>query len=156
MAGRTGEPIVGKPSEKRYGKAPRPVRLYPINVDDAKADVMSALALVAPGPGYIHLPESVDEEYFAQLCAEHRETRYNKAGIATHTVWVQDRDRNEALDCAVLCLAAFRLLNPNIRQMAETLAKTAPPVDPTAAPAATPAAPPSRERRAARSSYLQR
>lgn len=156
VAGRTGEPIVGKPSEKRYGKAPRPVRLYPINVDDAKADVMSALALVAPGPGYIHLPESVDEEYFAQLCAEHRETRYNKAGIATHTVWVQDRDRNEALDCAVLCLAAFRLLNPNIRQMAETLAKTAPPVDPTAAPAATPAAPPSRERRAARSSYLQR
>jgi phage terminase large subunit GpA-like protein len=27
---------------------------------------------------------------------------------------VQDRERNEALDTAVLCLAAFKLLNPNI------------------------------------------
>jgi phage terminase large subunit GpA-like protein len=114
---------VGKPSEKRSGRNPRPVRLYPINVDDAKAEVMNSLGLAAPGPGYMHFPvhlDTVHEEYFAQLCAEHRETRYNKAGVATHFVWVLDRDRNEALDTAVLTLAAYRLLNPNIRQMAET------------------------------------
>jgi phage terminase large subunit GpA-like protein len=67
----------------------------------------------------------VDEEFFAQLCAEHRETRYNKSNVATHTVWVQDRERNEALDCSVLALAAKRLLNPNIKQMAEMLAAAA-------------------------------
>jgi phage terminase large subunit GpA-like protein len=125
FAGRSGEPIVGKPSEKRYGRSPRPVRLYPVNVDDAKADVVSSLALLEPGPGSTHFPlhvDTIDEEYFAQLCAEHRETRRNKLGVATHMVWVVDRERNEALDTAVLCLAARKLLNPNIRQMSEQLA----------------------------------
>lgn len=126
--GRSGEPIVGKAAEKTYGKHGRPVRLHPINVDDGKGDVMAALALVEPGPGYMHFPlrlDTVDEEFFAQLCAEHRETRYNKAGVATHSVWVLDRDRNEALDCSVLCLAAFKRLNPNIRQLTERLAAQA-------------------------------
>lgn len=124
VAGRSGEPIVGKPSEKRYGRASRPVRLYPINVDDAKGEIIASLALPVPGPGAMHFPtrvETVDEEFFAQLCAEHRETRYSKRGVATHYVWVKDRDRNEALDAAVLALAAFRLLNPNIRQIADRL-----------------------------------
>ncbi|KKN01848.1 hypothetical protein LCGC14_1123650 [marine sediment metagenome] len=131
-AGKIGEPIVGKPSEKRYGNKPRPVRLYPVNVDDGKADVMGSAALADAGPGYMHFPmiDTVDEEFFAQLCAEHRETRSNKAGIATHMVWVQDRARNEALDCAVLSLAAFRLLNPNIQQMQQALAAEPPPPSP--------------------------
>lgn len=124
-AKRSGEPIVGKPSEKRYGSRPRPVRLYPINVDDAKRDVLNCLTVVEPGPGAMHFPirvDTVDEEYFAQLCAEHRETVYNKGGVATHTVWVLDRERNEALDTAVLALAAFKRLNPNLNQLAELLA----------------------------------
>jgi phage terminase large subunit GpA-like protein len=128
FAGRSGNPIVGKPSEVRYGKNPRPVPLYPINVDDAKTDILNALTLVGAGPGEMHFPlhvDTVDEEFFAQLCAEHRETRYNKSNVATHTVWVQDRERNEALDCSVLALAAKRLLNPNIKQMAEMLAAAA-------------------------------
>lgn len=165
FAGKSGEPIVGKPSEKRYGKNPRPVRLWPVNVDDAKAEVMNSLSLEAPGPGYLHFPvhlDTVHEEYFAQLCAEHRETRYNKAGVATHFVWVLDRDRNEALDTAVLALAAYRLLNPNIRQMAETLAAI--PVAPpgVGAPSSghqhptppAPSTPPDQGRRVGRSRYL--
>lgn len=155
MAGRSGEPIVGRVSEKAYGRRARPVRLYPINVDDAKAEIMAAVALATPGPGYMHFPERVDEDYFAQLCAEHRETRYNKSKVATHSVWVQDRQRNEALDTAVLALAAVRLLNPNIRHMAETLAAAAPPPgggDPGPAPAQQPAQP--MERRVGRSKYL--
>lgn len=163
VGGKSAEPIVSKPTEKRYGKNPRPVRLYWINTDDAKADVMSSLALVAPGPGYIHFPsrlESITEEFFAQLCAEHKETRYNKAGVATHVVWVQDRDRNEALDCAVLNLAAHRLLNPNIRQMLEQIEAAA--VDlqtpaPVRAPMPVPVSPPpTTGRRISRSSYLTR
>jgi phage terminase large subunit GpA-like protein len=81
--GKSGEPIVGKPSEKKSGRSARPVRLYPVNVDDAKADLLTAITLDAPGAGYMHFPvhlDAVDEEYFAQLCAEHKETIYNKGG----------------------------------------------------------------------------
>jgi len=162
IAGRSGEPIVGKPSEKRSGRSARPVRLYPINVDDAKSDVMAALALAAPGPGYIHFPlhlDTVDEEYFAQLCAEHPETRYSRAGVATHVVWVQDRDRNEALDTSVLALAALRLFNPNIRQMLDALRAAMPqPPPPDGAPPATPLPAPAwaPRPRVGRSGYLDR
>lgn len=157
--GRSGEPIVGKPSEKRYGRSPRPVRLYPINVDDAKGDLMGSLALPNPGPGYVHFPthlESIDEEYFAQLCAEHKETRYNKAGVATHVVWVQDRDRNEALDTAVLALAAYKLLNPNIAQMLALLAHIEHRAErsPTQSNPAPAHSTPERSRRSTRSRYL--
>lgn len=145
IAGRGGNPIVLKPSEVKYGKNPRPVRLYPVNVDDAKTDIMTALTLAAPGPGYMHFPlhvDTVQDEYFAQLCAEHKETRYNRSGIATHTVWVLDRERNEALDTAVLCLAAFKLLNPNLRQMQSVLVTTAVPVAPADPPTEPPPGPP--------------
>lgn len=157
VAGRSGEPIVGKVSEKTYGRRSRPVRLYPINVDDAKAEILGALSIVAAGPGYFHFPERVDEDFFSQLCAEHRETRYNKAKVATHTVWVQDRERNEALDCAVLCLAALKLLNPNLRHMAEELAAAAPPNGDGGggSPAPQPQARP-QQRRTGRSGYLGR
>lgn len=157
---RSGEPIVGKPSEKRHGRDARPVRLYPINVEDAKADVMNALSLAAPGPGYIHFPlhvDTIDDEYFAQLCAEHRETKYNRLGVATHQVWEQDRERNEALDTAVLCLAAYKLLNPNIRQMLEALgAHVARPAAPATStpPPESPARKPAAGRRFADSPYL--
>lgn len=113
IGGRHGDPIILNAVTK-----------VPINVnaDGAKADIMASVMLSAPGPGYAHFPERVDEEYFAQLCSEHSETRKNKAGVATEEVWIQDRTRNEALDTAVLALAAFRILaggkeNERIRQM---------------------------------------
>lgn len=165
IGGRSGEPIVGKASGKSYGKAPRPVRLWPINTDDAKSSIFDSLGLAAPGPGYIHFPMLLQEEFFAQLCAEHKEPRYNRAGVQTHVEWVQDRTRNEGLDLAVLCLAAFRLLRPNILQMAAVLAATpvpAVPAQPAATPAPAPApAPPPRPaarpvQRVSHSSYLGR
>lgn len=162
FAGRSGNPIVGKPSEVRYGKHPRPVPLFPINVDDAKTDILNALSLAAAGPGAMHFPlhvDTVDEEFFAQLCSEHRETRYNASGVATHTVWVQDREDNHALDCSVMALAAKRLLNPNIRQMAEQLGAAAAEAAKQAnkPPGSTPPSPataPSAQSRVGRSKYL--
>jgi phage terminase large subunit GpA-like protein len=150
IAGRSGEPIVGKAAQKTYGRRARPVLLYPVNVDDAKAEILASLALPVPGPGAMHFPVRVDtinDEFFAQLCAEHRETRYNKAGVATHYVWVQDRDRNDVLDGVVLTLAALRLLNPNLRDMAERIAaaaaaRAAPAAPAGVEPAGDPADPP--------------
>lgn len=147
-AGRSGEPIVGKAAQKTYGRRARPVLLYPVNVDDAKAEILASLALPGPGPGSMHFPLRVDtihDEFFAQLCAEHRETRYSRAGVATHYVWVQDRDRNDVLDATVLALAACRLLRPNLRDMAERIgAAAARPMPPaTGLPSAgDPAVPP--------------
>lgn len=159
FGGKSGEPIVGKPSEKRYGRSPRPVRLYPVNTDDAKAEILGALAQPVLGPGAMRFPidrDTINEEYFAQLTAEHRETRYNRGGVATHSVWVLDRERNEALDTAVLCLAAFRLLNPNLRQYADILASASPVATPPAGVAPPPPAPaaPAGRRRSS-SSYLR-
>ena len=163
VSGRAGEPIVVSGSEKRRGQRARPVKLWLVNTDDGKSDVFSGLEKVAAGPGYMHFPLSVDrvdDEYFAQLCAEHKETRYNKAGVKTHTVWVQDRPRNEALDTAVLCHAAFKLLNPNLRQMLEAIAAAAGQTKPSggAPPTSTPptAPRPPAGRRVARSGYLGR
>ncbi len=157
VAGRAGDVLVSKPSEKRYGRRPRPVRLYTINVDDAKADFLAAIAKTESGPGAMHFPDGADEEYLAQLCAEHRETRYAKSGVATHSVWVQDRERNEALDTAVLCLAAFRLLNPNLQHLAQVLDATKPGRDPAPGGGQPPPQTSRPQRpRAARSSYLGR
>lgn len=138
-AGKSGEPLVWRVSPPAQGhtgrgrsrgtaaarKVARPVALYHVNVDDAKALVMSSLALEIPGPNFMHFParvDSIDSEFFAQLCAEHRETRYNKGGVATHSVWVQDREANHALDAAVLALVAFRILRPNLAEMAQRIA----------------------------------
>jgi phage terminase large subunit GpA-like protein len=158
--GKSGNPIVGKPSPPRGS---RRVPLYPINVDDAKRNVISSLDMKVPGPSYSHFPlhvDAVDEEYFAMLVAEHEEVVRNKRGVATHTVWVEDRPRNEALDTAVLCLAGFRKLRPNIQQMLAALADSAkgpkqpkPTLQLDGTPAATPA--PS-GRRVSRSGYLNR
>lgn len=161
---RVGEPIVGKPSEKRTGKNGRPVALYPVNTDDAKSDVMSSMQQVTPGPNCMHFPnnvDTIDEEFFAQMCAEHRQKVYNKHKVATHEEWVKDRDRNEALDAAVLCLAAFKLLNPNVRQMlaklqTETDRRGGAPANDAPEPAATKTTPAAPARRVIRSPYLDR
>lgn len=151
-AGKIGQPLIWQVSPPMHGqttktrtaaakskKLVRPVALYHVNADDGKAQIMASLALAAPGPNFIHFPagvDSVDSEYFAQLCAEHKETRYNKGGVAVSSVWVQDREANHALDEAVLALVAFRILRPNLADMAARIAAARPA---EAAPAPTPA-----------------
>lgn len=155
-AGKIGQPLIWQVAAPMHGqtttktrtaasrakKIIRPVALYHVNVDDGKSQVMASLSLAAPGPNFIHFPagvESVDSEFFAQLCAEHKETRYNKGGVAVSTVWVQDREANHALDEAVLAMVALRILRPNMVDMAARIravqtAEPSPPALPTPAP----------------------
>ncbi len=121
VAGRGGTRIVGKPSKPDGAK--RPVELYLVNVDDAKADVQDAMLKERPqdgGPSVMHVPmaDFIDEDFFSQVFAERRVTKYNKLRVATHQEWMNIRVRNEALDTAVLCLAAIRIpaVRPNIAQ----------------------------------------
>jgi phage terminase large subunit GpA-like protein len=96
----------GEPSILKYDPRQPPVSL---NVDGLKLETALGLEMAAPGPGYLHLSRRVcDEEYLAQLCAEHRETR-RRNGVAT-MVWIEDRARNEALDTAIYARAALKLL----------------------------------------------
>lgn len=102
IGGKFGEPsILGK-----FDPSKPPALL---NVDGLKLEVALGLEMAAPGPGYMHLSRRVcDEEFLAQLCAEHRETK-RRGGVAS-MVWVEDRARNEALDGCVYARAALKLL----------------------------------------------
>ena len=92
------------------------VRLWPVNVSMAKAELYGQLGRERPAegepfpPGWIHFPEDLPEEFFRQLTAEQLMTRLVR-GYRVHQ-WEKIRDRNEALDCANLaraCATSFGL-----------------------------------------------
>lgn len=140
----------GEPSILKYDPRKPPVLL---NVDGLKMEVFLGMEMPAPGPGYLHLSSRhCDEEYLAQLCAEHRETK-RRSGVAT-MIWVEDRPANHALDTAVYARAALKILarlsgtrteDAMLAKMAEQLAAPGPP---------PPAAVPPRGRVVHRSRYL--
>jgi phage terminase large subunit GpA-like protein len=102
-----GKPVVDRPTRNNRYRTP----LYTLCVDTAKETVSSRLKITAPGPGYLHLPEWVDGEYVAQLTAEKKVRKYLK-GKGSVPEWVKIRERNEALDLTVYCLAALYILGP--------------------------------------------
>jgi phage terminase large subunit GpA-like protein len=116
--GGVGVPIISRPSKSNLGK----VKLFRVGVDTAKELVMARLGVLKPGPAYCHFPISYkfDEEYFLQLTAEERRTRFVK-GFAVKE-WHKTRKRNEAFDLAVYNLAARELLNPNYAALAKKMA----------------------------------
>lgn len=89
--------------------------LYLIGVDTAKEAIYARLAIAAPEPGsrkpgFIHFPvaENFGPEYYEQLNSERREIR--KRMGQPYAVWVQIRERNEALDTFVGALAMRKSL----------------------------------------------
>jgi phage terminase large subunit GpA-like protein len=103
-----GRPLWGKPTPQEVtwkGKTlKKGIRLWPVGTDTAKGLFTARLKLLKPGPGYLHFPIGLEEEYYLQLTAERRVPKITK-GFTTY-VWVKTRKRNEALDCAVYALAA--------------------------------------------------
>ena len=59
--------------------------------------------------GWVHLPRGIEIEWVKQLVAEQLRTAKDKRGF-TRQEWAKLRERNEALDCAVLARAALWLL----------------------------------------------
>jgi len=97
--------VVGKPSRSdRYR-----VKFYVVGVDTAKDIVYSRLRTSVPGPGYMHLPHWVEDEYLEQLTAERAVRRWMK-GRGWVRVWDKRRERNEGLDVEVYALAGIRIL----------------------------------------------
>lgn len=114
-----GRPIVTAPSRKRQRRA-RPVHLFVVGVDEAKVVVGRRFSITEPGPGYCHVPDTREPEWFNQATAETLRTKMMK-GFAVRE-WYQTRDRNEALDCRVYAYAALKILNPNIARLVKGLA----------------------------------
>lgn len=103
-----GVEVVGRPSIHNRYRVP----LFTLCTDTAKDLIYSRLAIpkrAEARAGYVHLPEWVDHEYLEQLTAEKAVRRWYK-GKGTLRDWVKIRDRNEALDLEVYCLAALYIL----------------------------------------------
>lgn len=115
-----GKPISGRPSKANSGQVP----LYPVGVDTAKDALFARLRITDPGPGYQHFTSDHDEEYFLQLCAEKKTTRFVK-GFPVPS-WTKTRARNEALDIRVYAMAAYAILNPNMDIVMQRIKSGAP------------------------------
>jgi phage terminase large subunit GpA-like protein len=102
-----GAPLLARPTRNNAARA----ILYLVGTFTGKESVMSRLArVVAPGPGFVHLPEWLDGEQVAQLTAEKLVTRY--VGGRPKRAWAKTRERNEMLDLFVYALAALQKLGP--------------------------------------------
>jgi phage terminase large subunit GpA-like protein len=103
-----GKPVKGRSSlqdiNHRGQVIKRGVRLWLVGVDTAKDLLHGRLGVETTGPGYVHFSHELDDEFFAQLTAEHRVPI--KTARGTSYRWVKRRQRNEALDCSVYAVFA--------------------------------------------------
>ena len=106
-----GKPICGKSTQSGRQR----IQLFPAGVDTCKETLFSWLQIEEPGPGYIHFPSTVDEEYFKQLTAEKRAIKYVRG--RKQVVWIPKRERNETLDCFNYSLVALHILQPDLERI---------------------------------------
>lgn len=103
-----GKPVIGRPTLQDVsflGKVlKRGLKLFPVGSDTAKGIIYGRLRTPGDGPGCIHFPRGLEEEYFAQLTAEKLVTKLVK--LRPRREWVKTRARNEALDTFVYAYAA--------------------------------------------------
>jgi phage terminase large subunit GpA-like protein len=131
-----GRPIVEKPQRKQSGRRARKIDLFLVGVDEAKLIHMRRLATTMEnktggGPGVCHFPVERNAEWYRQITAEKLLTRYVKGQPVRE--WVKpDRARNEGTDCRIYALAALKIMQPNIKRLAEKLAPEAPKEPPKA------------------------
>lgn len=136
-----GKRLLGMPTMQdvsHKGKTlARGVQLWPIGTDTAKEQIYKRLDIDTPGPGYMHFPRGLPDEYFEQLTAEKMIRRRVRGADVVE--WVKTRERNEALDLEVLCNAAAlyagaaranwdlieQALNPDQRDLFSAAAKAA-------------------------------
>jgi len=109
-----GKPIANRPTFVGKNKAV----LYGVGVDSAKEAIFARLSS-EPEDTTLHFCSDLDEEYFKQLTAEKRVTKFVR-GRKT-LIWKQIRPRNEALDTLVYNFAAIYILNPNYDTIQERI-----------------------------------
>ena len=108
-ANRPGQPVIAtRPSvvdvHWNGRKIPRGAQLWIIGTDTAKAELYARLPL-AEGPRSVHFAADLPLDFYAQLTAERRVTRYLR-GVARQEWILPGGARNEALDATVYAYAA--------------------------------------------------
>mgnify|MGYP000945003717 CR=1 FL=1 len=127
-----GRPLVSRPSRGNRYKVP----LYTLCVDTGKEAIMARLAITRPGPGFMHFPPEIDDEFLRQLTSE-KAIRKLVRGKGVVRVWEQLRPRNEAIDLEVYALAALKIKGEAfIRSLGRRAAFYSRPVPKAAEPAA--------------------
>lgn len=107
-----GKPIVGRPSSQEVThkgeRLKRGVQLWPVGTDVIKGTLYCRLRLTIAGPGYVHFPGDLPDDFYQQICAEKLVTRWIKG--FPHKEWRKIQPRNEALDTAVYAFAAANVV----------------------------------------------
>jgi phage terminase large subunit GpA-like protein len=114
IIGRSGaRAVISKPTlqdiDLNGEKIPKGIQLYTVGVDLVKDTIYGRLRLELPGHGYIHFSTGLPEEFYDQLTAEKRMTKYTR-GFPRQEWTLKSGKRNEALDCSVYAYAAASLL----------------------------------------------
>jgi phage terminase large subunit GpA-like protein len=86
------------------------IRLFMIGTYAAKDRIFARLQIEQPGPGYLHLPEWVTDEYLSQLTGEKKIPVMIKRTRTTKRIYVKTHNRNEALDLMVYSHGALAVL----------------------------------------------
>jgi phage terminase large subunit GpA-like protein len=106
------------------------VRLFLVGVDDAKSLVVGSLAKNEPGPGYLHLPDSLTIENLERLTAEKVRVTLDPKGFPKREWFKPDGAANEEFDCAVYNNAARKSINVDMIARLEALRRPpAPTID---------------------------
>ena len=84
--------------------------VFSVGTDTIKDTLYGRLRHNDPGPGYLHFGKAGTEEYFQQLTAERKVTRYLRNGLPVSEYVKASSARNEALDTAVYAFAALQLV----------------------------------------------
>lgn len=106
-----GVEYLSKPGLASEGTTKRHnIRLWTVATTAAKDRILARLKIAKPGPGYMHFPEWVTEEYFDQLTAEKKMPVRNKTTRKEKFVYVKQHPRNEALDLTVYAQAGLFVL----------------------------------------------
>ena len=102
-ASQPGKPVLNKPTLQdvtwRGVKINKGVQLWNVGTEVIKGTLDARLKMQIPGPGYLHFPMGLDDEYYKMLTGEALKTVF-KNGIAIQE-WKQTRARIEAKDCEV-------------------------------------------------------
>jgi phage terminase large subunit GpA-like protein len=106
-----GVDYLSKPGLVQEGTTKRSkIRLWVVATHAAKDRVFARMKIPAPGPGYMHLPDWVTEEYLEQLTGEKKITVRDKRTRTKKHLYVKTYARNEALDLTVYCHAGLFIL----------------------------------------------
>jgi len=104
-AGKTALGIEHKVDFNHKGKPIKNGATYrPVGVDTVKERIFANMAIAQPGPGYMHFPRGLPQEYFEQLTSEKKIQKRRKGVVINE--YVKTRERNEALDLEVGCYVA--------------------------------------------------